>query len=75
MQPWLSIWGVFWTSIFISITGLAVFFDFNANDFLVAYINLPIFVALIIGWKLAKRTRMVHPSKMDFKTVSLFIAT
>lgn len=36
LQPWLSIWGVFWTIIFILINGLSVFWDFNASDFLTA---------------------------------------
>lgn len=33
-QPWLSIWGLFWTVIFILIAGLSVFWNFNASDFL-----------------------------------------
>lgn len=36
LQPWLAVWGVFWTTIFILINGFAVFFKFNASDFLVA---------------------------------------
>lgn len=34
LQPWLSYWGIFWTSIFIFINGFSVFWDFNASDFL-----------------------------------------
>lgn len=34
LQPYLSIWGIFWVSIFILVNGIAVFWDFNASDFL-----------------------------------------
>ena len=36
LQPWLSIWGIFWTTIFILINGFQVFWSFNASDFLTA---------------------------------------
>ena len=36
LQPYLSYWGVFWITIFILINGFAVFWDFNASDFLTA---------------------------------------
>ena len=36
LQPYLSIWGVFWVVIFILINGFTVFWDFNASDFLTA---------------------------------------
>ena len=68
LQPWLSIWGVFWTTIFILINGFAVFFDFNASDFLTAYINIPFFIVLYFGWKLFKRTKIWKPKDMDFVT-------
>ena len=34
LQPWLSLWGMFWTALFILINGFAVFWKFNASDFL-----------------------------------------
>ena len=55
LQPWLSYWGLFWTTLFILINGYAVFWDFNASGFLTAYINIPLFIALYAGWKLLKR--------------------
>lgn len=36
LQPWLSIWGAFWTGLFIIINGFDVFWNFNASDFLTA---------------------------------------
>ena len=41
LQPWLSYWGIFWTTIFILINGYAVFWDFNASDFLTACASPP----------------------------------
>ena len=51
------------------VNGFAVFFEFNASDFLVAYINIPIFAVLYIGWKVYRRTMVWKPSEMDFITV------
>ncbi|KAH8103904.1 general amino acid permease 1 [Cristinia sonorae] len=68
LQPWLSIWGVFWTTLFILINGFAVFFDFNASDFLVSYLNIPLFFGLYFGWKIFKRTKIWKPEEMDFHT-------
>lgn len=34
LQPWLSIWGIFWITIFILINGFTVFFDFTAAGFI-----------------------------------------
>ncbi|KAI0714195.1 general amino acid permease 1 [Cerioporus squamosus] len=68
LQPWLSYWGVFWITILILINGFAVFWDFNASDFLTAYINVPLFIALYVGWKLYKRTKIWKPHEMDFVT-------
>lgn len=68
LQPWLSMWGVFWTLLFTLINGFQVFFSFNASDFLVAYINIPLFIALYVGWKIYKRTKIWKPHEMDFVT-------
>ncbi|THH28371.1 hypothetical protein EUX98_g5823 [Antrodiella citrinella] len=68
LQPWLSYWGVFWTTVFILINGFTVFWDFNASGFLVAYLNIPLFFALYFGWKIIKRTKIWKPSEMDFVT-------
>ncbi|KAH8104113.1 general amino acid permease 1 [Cristinia sonorae] len=68
LQPGLAIWGFFWSTIIILINGFPVFWHFNASDFLVAYINLPLFFALWIVWKVVKRTSVWKPMEMDFVT-------
>ncbi|KAJ1300845.1 hypothetical protein OPQ81_002485 [Rhizoctonia solani] len=68
LQPYLSYWGFFWSGLIILINGFAVFFDFNASDFLTAYINIPIFLGLYIGWKVVKKTRYWKTQDMDFTT-------
>ncbi|CAE6483557.1 unnamed protein product [Rhizoctonia solani] len=68
LQPYLSYWGIFWSTLIIIINGFAVFFDFNASDFITCYINIPIFFALFIGWKVFKRTRFWKTEDMDFTT-------
>ncbi|KLO19293.1 general amino acid permease 1 [Schizopora paradoxa] len=68
LQPYLSIWGVTWCVIFILINGYDVFFSFDASDFLVAYINVPIFIGLYVFWKVFKRTKIWKPHEMDFVT-------
>ncbi|KAI0358183.1 general amino acid permease 1 [Trametes cingulata] len=68
LQPWLSYWGLGWITLFILINGFAVFWDFNAADFLTAYINVPLFIALYVVWKILKRTKVWKPHEMDFVT-------
>jgi yeast amino acid transporter len=69
LQPGLAIWGVFWTMIFILVNGYKVFFKWNTQDFLTAYINIPIFFALWIGWTLYMRQPFWRAHEMDFVTV------
>ena len=68
LQPYLAYWGVFWCTLFILINGFQVFFDFNASDFLVAYIDIPIFVLVYVGYKVVKKTKVWKPEEMDFVT-------
>ncbi|KAI8996470.1 general amino acid permease 1 [Trametes punicea] len=68
LQPYLACWGLFWITIFILINGFAVFWDFNASGFLTAYINVPLFIALYVVWKIVKRTKIWKPHEMDFVT-------
>jgi amino acid transporter len=67
-QPYAGMYVVFWSVIFILVSGLSVFWNFNGPDFVAAYINLPIFALLYVGWKVIKRTK-IHPlSQLDFTT-------
>ncbi|KAG9014333.1 hypothetical protein FRB94_012739 [Tulasnella sp. JGI-2019a] len=66
LQPWLSIWGFFWTSFCILINGFAVFWHLNASDFVTAYLNIPIFFGLYFGYKFWKKTEVWRTEDMDF---------
>ncbi|KAJ3554850.1 hypothetical protein NM688_g2893 [Phlebia brevispora] len=68
LQPWLAYWGIFWTTIFILVNGFECFWDFTASSFLTAYINIPLFLAVYLGWKIYKRTRFWKAEEMDFWT-------
>jgi len=69
LQPGLAIWGIIWTAIFILVNGYKVFFKWSTTDFLTAYINIPIFFALWIGWTIYMRQPFWKPHEMDFVTV------
>ena len=52
LQPYLAYWGVFWTIFFILVNGYAVFFHFNATDFLTAcmyffYVSSPWLIVVL----------------------------
>ncbi|KAI9507038.1 general amino acid permease 1 [Russula earlei] len=68
LQPWLAVWGVFWTAIFILVDGYENFFKWNVQNFLTAYINIPIFFSLWIGWAVYMRTPFWRANEMDFVT-------
>ncbi|KII86065.1 hypothetical protein PLICRDRAFT_178353 [Plicaturopsis crispa FD-325 SS-3] len=68
LQPYLSYWGIFWTTLFILINGFEVFWDFNAAGFITSYVNIPIFFGLYFGWKFYKKTKIWKTSQMDFVT-------
>jgi len=68
LQPWLSLWGLGWCIIFILINGFNVFWTFSASTFLTCYINIPLFLALYVFWKVYKKTKVWRPDEMDFVT-------
>jgi AAT family amino acid transporter len=41
---------------------------FGAVDFVSFYLELPVFVLMIVGWKLLKRTKLRRASEMDLET-------
>ncbi|KXT01415.1 hypothetical protein AC578_9518 [Pseudocercospora eumusae] len=47
--------------------GFAVFTkgNWNTKDFIIAYIGIPIYAVLILGWKLVKRTRFIRSHEVD----------
>ncbi|KAG8532317.1 uncharacterized protein KY384_003958 [Bacidia gigantensis] len=40
----------------------------NLTDFVTAYIGLPIYACLYVGWKLLKRTRTIRSGEVDLRT-------
>ncbi|KAJ7235111.1 amino acid permease-domain-containing protein [Mycena haematopus] len=50
LQPFAAMWALF--------CGIPVFWAFNGSDFVAAYINIPLFWALYLGWKIAKKTKI-----------------
>ncbi|TFY64487.1 hypothetical protein EVJ58_g2599 [Rhodofomes roseus] len=68
LQPYLAWWAIGWLIFFILINGFAVFWVWNTDSFITAYINIPIFAVLYVFWKVFKRTRSWRPDEMDFVT-------
>jgi len=66
LQPGLAVWGLFWTTLFILVNGIAVFFRWDAPAFVTAYLNIPLFAAYWALWRIAKRTRFWRAHEMDF---------
>ncbi|KAJ6461400.1 general amino acid permease [Mycena sanguinolenta] len=66
LQPFAAMWALFWSIFYILISGIPVFWAFNASDFVAAYINIPLFCALYLGWKIIKRTKIASLRDLDF---------
>lgn len=41
---------------------------FDLDDFITAYVGIPIFAALYLGWKIIKRTKWISPAEADIHT-------
>lgn len=67
-QPWICYWGMFWTGLFILISGYAVFFEWSTARFLISYLNIPLFFGLYVLYKISKKSRFWRASEMDFYT-------
>ena len=68
MQPFLA-WFALWFCVLIALfNGFDCFFPgkFSAKTFLPPYIDIPIFLALFLGYKIVKRTQFVRVHDMDF---------
>ncbi|KIM55752.1 hypothetical protein SCLCIDRAFT_1220924, partial [Scleroderma citrinum Foug A] len=66
LQPYAAMWGIFWTVFYILVSGISVFYHFNASSFVSSYINLPIFSILYVGYKFWYKTKMQPLAKLDF---------
>ncbi|KAJ7704930.1 general amino acid permease variant 1 [Mycena rosella] len=65
-QPFGAMWALFWLVFYILISGIPVFWAFNGSDFVAAYINIPFFCVLYLGWKIVKKTKIVSLRDLDF---------
>ncbi|KAF2670008.1 AAT family amino acid transporter [Microthyrium microscopicum] len=66
-QPYTAWFALVYFTIIIIFNGFVVFINghWTVQDFLIAYINIPIFVILYLFWKVLKRTRFVRAEESD----------
>ncbi|KZZ89358.1 Amino acid/polyamine transporter I [Moelleriella libera RCEF 2490] len=66
-QPYLAYFGIVFCSVVALFNGFDAFFPgkFSAKSFVPPYIDIPIFIALFVGYKLIKGTKLVGLSEMD----------
>lgn len=69
-QPYASYFGIFFVTVIILFNGFQVFINgnWNVDTFITAYICLPIFVVLYVGYKVIVRPKFVRVQDMDFTT-------
>ncbi|KAJ7445221.1 amino acid permease/ SLC12A domain-containing protein [Mycena galericulata] len=67
-QPYPAYWAFAWSVVIVLFNGWPVFIkgEWNVSDFIIAYINIPIFVCLYAVYKIVRKSKAVTPSKMDF---------
>ncbi|GAA6003032.1 uncharacterized protein JCM10292_000303 [Rhodotorula paludigena] len=67
LQPFTAWYGFIGSVIVTFVSGFSVFLkgNWDAQDFIAAYIGIPIFIVPILLWKLFKRTRFVRAREMD----------
>ncbi|KAJ7765332.1 amino acid permease/ SLC12A domain-containing protein [Mycena metata] len=67
-QPYPAYWALAWSIIIIVFNGWSVFIHghWSVSDFIIAYINLPIFGILYVVYKVVRKSKMVAPEDMDF---------
>ncbi len=74
--PFKAMWYPYGTYFALAANVFLVFFQgytaflnpFSAKDFVVNYILLPVFVLLLVGYKLLKKTKLVKVEEMDIWT-------
>ncbi|KIS68121.1 putative amino acid transmembrane transporter [Mycosarcoma maydis] len=69
LQPYSSYIAVVFTSLVVFFKGWNSFlFTFNWRTFLTNYIGLPIFFAILLGWKFWYKTKFISPKDVDLLT-------
>ncbi|KAK5009503.1 hypothetical protein LTR28_000705, partial [Elasticomyces elasticus] len=69
-QPYTAWFALIYFTMIILFNGFAVFTkgNWSVNDFITAYIGIPIYFALFLFWKIFKRTSFVKPAEADIWT-------
>lgn len=67
-QPYVAYGALFFFSIIILFNGFHVFKPWSKDDFITAYIGIPIYFALYLFWKIFKRTKWISPAEADIFT-------
>lgn len=64
-QPYTAYCALFFFVIIILFNGFWTIKPFQRDDFITAYIGIPIYFVLFAFWKIFKRTRWVRPAEAD----------
>lgn len=67
-QPYTAIFALAFFSMIIIFNGFYVFKPWVVDDFITAYVGIPIYFFLFLFWKIFKRTSWVPPSEADLHT-------
>ena len=69
-QPYASYFGILFINLIILFNGFQVFLSksWNVDNFITAYVCLPIFLGFYLFWKFTQCSKFVHVSDMDFTT-------
>ncbi|KAI0972672.1 arginine transporter [Xylaria arbuscula] len=65
MQPYLTIYGLFFCVLILLTNGFTVFIKWSTSDFFAAYVSLILFIVLYLGHKVVFRTRLVNLADVD----------
>jgi amino acid transporter len=64
---WYAAWVIFWSAIVLVFNGWEVFTKghFTGANFVIAYITIPIFLVLSVGYYIWKRHPWLQPDELD----------
>ncbi|KAI1823614.1 arginine transporter [Xylaria intraflava] len=65
MQPYLTIYGLFFCALILITNGFTVFIRWNTSNFFTAYISLILFIVLYLGHKITFRTKIKALDEID----------
>ena len=67
-QPYTAYFALFFFAIITLFNGFYVFKPWSVNDFVTAYVGIPIYLVLFAFWKIFRRTSFVRPVEADIFT-------